>query len=455
MWLDRWPYRKKVSIARPASTLIDFQKRFELTDDCDLGAHCRSDGHDIRFTAEDGCTLLSYERDNFSVSNGRAFGLFWVRIPAISATATTEIYLYYGRQDAPDAQDPDRTFSNNYAAVWRLHDTSASHPGNLVQEPGSGDVVHHAGRAELFAMHGSLLEEFYGRDWFYEDIRRNREHPAFSRWSLCQQMVAANGQLSLPVNHSVLTELASLHLDCAVLAASSGGQIRNFSLGLFGNYGDERVRRRIHAIKRNRENFASLMLELSSAAAYLLKKEAYEVTAFEDTGLADFRIESASLPLPIVVDCKSIDAASSPRRFGKVIKKANAQIKAHGRTAYGLVIIDITALINDQILGIDALTDAVPERVKEIGRLVRQELVDHNKSVSAVVLQWDRIIILEHPKGAMVRLQRRNSVVRHKNARAPLPNDDSSFRTEIEVEFVVRNRPNQRETGGIGAMQTA
>jgi len=58
----------------------------------------KSDGTDIVFTASDGVTKLDHEIESYNASTG--LFISWVRIPALSPTAETVIYAYYGNASA-------------------------------------------------------------------------------------------------------------------------------------------------------------------------------------------------------------------------------------------------------------------------------------------------------------------------------------------------------------------
>ncbi len=83
--------------------------------DSDLRDHASPAGTDLLFTAADGVTRLSYERESFSEKDGRLIA--WVRIPALSRSADTTIYLYYGDAGASDQQNATATWDAHYAIV--------------------------------------------------------------------------------------------------------------------------------------------------------------------------------------------------------------------------------------------------------------------------------------------------------------------------------------------------
>src|SRR5262245_22738575 len=74
MWLNGWTFRKQCTLAKPKSNLTDFPFYIVVSEDSDIGKHARHDGRDIRFTASDSSTLLSYECLEFTVNDGAAAG---------------------------------------------------------------------------------------------------------------------------------------------------------------------------------------------------------------------------------------------------------------------------------------------------------------------------------------------------------------------------------------------
>ena len=65
------PYRKKITIdqTKVDENLTDFPVLVKLTSSNFDFSKARSDGHDIRFTASDGTTLLKYERERHDSVN--------------------------------------------------------------------------------------------------------------------------------------------------------------------------------------------------------------------------------------------------------------------------------------------------------------------------------------------------------------------------------------------------
>ena len=127
-WLSGWTYRKKITIdnTNVDSDLSNFPLLVKISSDSDIGK-ARSDGYDIRFASSDGSTLLSYEREKWSGGGGSpATAIFWVKVPAISSSSTTDIYIYYGKADATDGEDAENVWDSNYDSVWHLSETSGT-----------------------------------------------------------------------------------------------------------------------------------------------------------------------------------------------------------------------------------------------------------------------------------------------------------------------------------------
>lgn len=127
-FLTGYTKRKKITIdnTKVDSTLTDFPVRVYLNADTDIGAVSNADGFDIRFTSSDGETLLKYEREDFAISGGAATGNFWVKVPSVSSSADTEIYIYYRAEDTADGADPTNVWDSNFKTVHHLKDATTS-----------------------------------------------------------------------------------------------------------------------------------------------------------------------------------------------------------------------------------------------------------------------------------------------------------------------------------------
>ena len=108
-----WTNRKAVTIdhTKISGNLANFPLLFSITDDnlktvVNGGQVGRSDGADVLFTSADGVTKLDHELDSYNGSNGQISA--WVRLPAVSSTTDTVIYVYYGNASGARPAEPRR-----------------------------------------------------------------------------------------------------------------------------------------------------------------------------------------------------------------------------------------------------------------------------------------------------------------------------------------------------------
>lgn len=130
-----WGYRRKISVdpksvaSTTGANIVDFPMLVSSTDP-DFkytgsgGRVASSTGGDILFTNSSG-TLLSYEIEKYASTTGEVVA--WVKIPFLSSTTTTSIYMYYGNASASNNQNPTGVWDSNYKGVWHLKETSGQH----------------------------------------------------------------------------------------------------------------------------------------------------------------------------------------------------------------------------------------------------------------------------------------------------------------------------------------
>lgn len=131
-WLKRQVVNIAPGIVSGTSTLINFPVLVSVTN-AELKATTsggfvgKTDGSDILFTAADGVTKLSHEVESYSAATGTLNT--WVRIPALSPSATTSLVMYYGNSAAANQQDTANVWDSSYKGVWHLkEDPSGSAP---------------------------------------------------------------------------------------------------------------------------------------------------------------------------------------------------------------------------------------------------------------------------------------------------------------------------------------
>ncbi|MCH8033065.1 MAG: DUF2341 domain-containing protein [Bacteroidetes bacterium] len=141
-----WAYKKLITIdyTKVSATLTDFPVLVSVTDvdlkDTDNGGPIQPDGDDILFLKTDG-TKLSHEIEEYDGSTGELVA--WVKIPSLSSSTDTEIYLYYGNSSCSSQQDAANVWDSNYKGVWHLNDDflDATSNDNDGTNNGSTDIA--------------------------------------------------------------------------------------------------------------------------------------------------------------------------------------------------------------------------------------------------------------------------------------------------------------------------
>ncbi|MCX6234485.1 MAG: DUF2341 domain-containing protein, partial [Bacteroidetes bacterium] len=116
-WYDAtWHYRKSHTInsATGAGTnyqvmiTVHYSAGADAAGNVYCNSKCKTDFGDIRFTASDGSTLLSYWMQSSVASNN---AVFWVKVSADLGSAQS-IYIYYGNSTATTTSSGTNTFIN-------------------------------------------------------------------------------------------------------------------------------------------------------------------------------------------------------------------------------------------------------------------------------------------------------------------------------------------------------
>jgi len=123
-WYDKgWGHRKAVTIDRTkvVSDQKDFPVMINLGSDPDLAVQAQSTGNDLVFTLEDGTTKLPLKLESYTSSNGALVA--WVKVPVLSSSVNTKLYMYYGNHEASKQQDTSSsTWTDQYRGNWRKRD---------------------------------------------------------------------------------------------------------------------------------------------------------------------------------------------------------------------------------------------------------------------------------------------------------------------------------------------
>ncbi len=122
-----WLYRKQLTINESqvsgSGSLSNFPVLISITD-TGLRDHALTNGFDIVFTSADGTTKLDHEIERYTSASGELIA--WVRVPTLSATTNTTLYMYYGNGTSSNQQNATGVWDSNYQGVWHLNEVSGN-----------------------------------------------------------------------------------------------------------------------------------------------------------------------------------------------------------------------------------------------------------------------------------------------------------------------------------------
>ncbi|MDO8512701.1 MAG: DUF2341 domain-containing protein [bacterium] len=139
-WLAGWSNRKKITIDHTkvgggTETQTNFPVLISLTGLSGINAN----GTDIRFTADDGGTYLAREIESYSAGALTA----WVKIPTLSHTADTVIYMYYGNSSATEpaansTYGSQNVWDSSFKGVWHLKEATGVNNADSTSNANTG-----------------------------------------------------------------------------------------------------------------------------------------------------------------------------------------------------------------------------------------------------------------------------------------------------------------------------
>jgi hypothetical protein len=123
-WNLQWMYRKKITInhTKVTNTLVDFPLLIHITDP-DLASKAQTNGYDFVFTNKTGIKL-NHEIEYYNSATGELVS--WVKMPVLSSSQDTIVYLYYGNQNCSNQENIENTWDSNYLAVQHFDETSGA-----------------------------------------------------------------------------------------------------------------------------------------------------------------------------------------------------------------------------------------------------------------------------------------------------------------------------------------
>ncbi|MDP2960765.1 MAG: DUF2341 domain-containing protein, partial [candidate division Zixibacteria bacterium] len=110
-WFDPdWSYRMSITINNQGnpSSLTDYQVKIQLNSSNLNFSQAQSKGEDLRFTRNDGTTLINHWIEYWNAVAESA--LVWIKVPSVPASDSAVIYFYYGNPNANNSSNGKGTF---------------------------------------------------------------------------------------------------------------------------------------------------------------------------------------------------------------------------------------------------------------------------------------------------------------------------------------------------------
>jgi uncharacterized repeat protein (TIGR02543 family) len=129
-WNTAWKYRRTITIdhTKVSGDQANFPVLIDLIDS-GLTSKARTDGYDFVFT-DANQVKLSHEIEIYDSATGHLIA--WVKIPLLSSTSDTVLYLYYGNPSSGNQQDINAVWDTSYKLVLHLDETSGTHYDSTV-----------------------------------------------------------------------------------------------------------------------------------------------------------------------------------------------------------------------------------------------------------------------------------------------------------------------------------
>ena len=89
----------------------------------DFWAEAPTNGDEVRFTKSDGSTLCKFQVESFDATGDDAW--FHVKIPTLSSSVDTDIYMYYDPDTPSDGEDKENVWDASYDGVWHFNEDQA------------------------------------------------------------------------------------------------------------------------------------------------------------------------------------------------------------------------------------------------------------------------------------------------------------------------------------------
>lgn len=272
---------------------------------------------------------------------------------------------------------------------------------------------------DLFKAQKRFIRELLGEEVFNKLSRQKGDrHPAIEAIDICERMINQNQILKWPEDESVIDKILATVLDSYIIIKCSGGEVNEFTLGNFANYGEPQVRKRLVTRLEDRTDFLSLMTELSCAASFY-KNPNYHLTALDDeTSAPDFKLISACPPSTITFECKRMMAKQiSENNIKGDVNKANKQLRKFsqkcGHEICGVLILDLSTFIKPQRVTLNEHLRKIPPDVYKAKEKIANLIKSNYSSVSGVLILWNEYQLFNSGSKSLFTFHKRGVFVPH------------------------------------------
>jgi hypothetical protein len=149
-WFSGWAYRKRHVINKAGGAGTNYQIWFNVYqgNGTDNGNSVYLNNHnqaafpnDIRFTDDDGQTLLNYWIESYNST----WAKIWVKVSDDLSTSDRNIYIYYGNPNANSISNFDNTFTKNFeesglAGLWHMDEGTGTTTGDSSGNSNNGII---------------------------------------------------------------------------------------------------------------------------------------------------------------------------------------------------------------------------------------------------------------------------------------------------------------------------
>jgi len=259
----------------------------------------------------------------------------------------------------------------------------------------------------FFKKQKEMLEYNFSKEKFF--INKDRKHLAYQFWEICNIICEEKGYFQISDNEENIIDIAPMILNTMIINDSS-------------DKGNEEFKKKFFSRIKSHKHYEDFLVELYTG--YWYETNNFRVERFEKENYPDMQIKLDKNPFSHFVECKRL-TKKSKNRIQKVITKANNQlkeaIKDSNYDSFGVLILDVSALINNQnkrILDFDSfkveaktIRENILFDIEEIKTHIKSSLIDKNHSIGKVILVWDEFFIVKDPKGMYVAYRLRTHTI--------------------------------------------